>query len=98
MISDYVISLIRTIVPVAVGAVATWLLTKYAFHVNSGVQGSITALLTALVTSGYYAGIRFLETKFPKGPWGMFLGHIARPVYVTGKSIPMGIGETGVKD
>jgi hypothetical protein len=97
MISNYIISLIRTIVPVAVGAVASWLLTKYAFHVNSDVQGSITALLTAVVTSGYYAGIRLLETKFPKGPWGMFLGFPTRPVYVSGKSIPMGIGETGVK-
>jgi ABC-type spermidine/putrescine transport system permease subunit II len=97
MISNYIISLIRTIVPVAVGAVASWLLTKYAFHVNTSVEGSVTALMTAVVTSGYYASIRFLETKFPKGPWGMFLGHTARPVYISGKSIPMGIGETGVK-
>lgn len=97
-LSDYIISLIRTVVPVIVGAVASWLLTKYAFHVDASVQTSVTALLTAGVTTAYYAGIRFLEAKFPKGPWGYFLGHSSRPVYLSRKdaakvrSIASGVG------
>lgn len=100
-LSDYIISLIRTVVPVAIGSVASWLLVKHAIHIDPSVQTSVTALLTAVVTSLYYAGVRFLESKFPKGPWGYFLGHTARPVYLSKKmnteKVHPGIGQVGGK-
>jgi hypothetical protein len=78
--SNYIISLIRTYVPVGVGAVASWLLLHYAFHVSPAITSGITALLTTGITYGYYALVRALELKFP---WiGGFLGHTAKPVYV----------------
>lgn len=97
-LSNYIISLIRTVVPVAVGAAASWLLTKHAFHIAPAILVQVTALLTAAATAGYYSAIRFLEDKFPKGPWGYFLGHTAKPVYLGHKqsakvhSISSGIG------
>lgn len=93
--SDYVVSVIRTVVPVAIGALSSWLLTKYAFHVDPSVQTSVTALLTAAVTGAYYTGVRFLETKFPKGPWGYFLGHTAKPTYVNVKQNAVRVISTG---
>lgn len=75
--SDFVISLIRTWVPVVVGGFVTWLITL-------GVEIDSEALVAALVSilSGvYYALIRALEVRYP---WlGVFLGYNrATPQYV----------------
>lgn len=78
--NDYVISLIRTYVPVGVGAVASWLLVHYSLNVDPKTQAGITAVLTALITAGYYAGVRALEKKWPA--LGVLLGHKAQPTYV----------------
>lgn len=100
-VNEYVISLIRTVVPVIVGAVVSWLLAKHALHVSAAITVQVTAILTAGVTAVYYAGIRFLEAKFPKFPWGLFLGHTSKPVYLNRKesakvrSIASGIGGGG---
>jgi hypothetical protein len=79
-VNNYAISLIRTYVPVGVGAVAGWLLTHYGLHVSGPAQTGVTAALTAAITGAYYAGVRALEGKWPA--LGFLLGHTAKPVYV----------------
>lgn len=77
--NNYAISLIRTWVPIIVGAVASWLLAR-GLKLDAQTQAGLIAGLTALLSGGYYAIVRGLETKFP---WmGALLGHRATPVYV----------------
>lgn len=73
-IRDYLVSLIRTIVPVIVG----WLLAQAA---KAGLDLSAVAepLVDALFIGGYYALVRWAETRWP---WvGVLLGWKASPVY-----------------
>jgi hypothetical protein len=70
-------SLIRTYVPVAVGAVAAWLAVK-GLNVDPGIQVGATSVLTALLTAGYFTAIRTLEIKYPA--LSILLGHKAQPV------------------
>lgn len=76
--ANYVPSLIRTYVPVGVGAVAAWLAVR-GLNLDAGTQAGATAALTGLITGAYYAGVRALETKYPA--LGVLLGHRAQPVY-----------------
>ena len=73
--NDYVISLIRTWVPMLVGLLVTWLLSL-------GVEFDSAALelaLVSIVSGAYYALVRWLEQKWP---WlGALLGHTAKPTY-----------------
>jgi hypothetical protein len=82
--SDYVPSLIRTYVPIGVGALAAWLAVK-GLNVNPTTQVAITALATAVLSGAYYAVARVLETKFPA--LGFLLGHKAKPVYPETKKL-----------
>jgi outer membrane biosynthesis protein TonB len=78
--NNYAISLIRTYVPIGVGALASWLLVHFAFNVPTDVQVGVTAALTAGLSGVYYAGVRALEQKYPQ--LGALLGHTAKPVYL----------------
>lgn len=76
--NNYVVSLIRTYVPVGVGAVVAFLVAR-GLKLDPQVTTGVTALLTAGITAAYYAGVRALEAKFP---WaGVLLGHTAKPSY-----------------
>lgn len=78
--NNYVISLIRTYVPVGVGAVLSFLLVHYGLHPSAAIASAVTAALTAGITAVYYAAVRALEHKFP---WlGVLIGAPAKPVYV----------------
>jgi len=75
--SDYITSLIRTVVPIAVG----WLVATLA---NIGVDLDETAAVTALtglVISIYYALARWAESRWPQAGW--LLGVPKPPVYST---------------
>jgi uncharacterized membrane protein (DUF441 family) len=76
--SNYAISLIRTWVPVGVGAVASWLATR-GLNLDDQTQAAVTALCTAGLTALYYALVRLAEKKWPQA--GILLGHTAKPVY-----------------
>jgi hypothetical protein len=82
-LSNYVISFIRTYVPIWVGTglvlLQNWLNDNKILwiHVDS-VQA--VAWATALVISIYYGLVRLAEKKWPK--IGILLGHAAKPVYV----------------
>lgn len=79
--SDYLTSIIRTFVPVGVGA----LLASHGISIGEADSTGLTAACIALVTAAYYAAARAAEQSGQ--PWlaaiGRFLlGGIARtPVY-----------------
>ncbi|WP_020142240.1 hypothetical protein [Terracoccus sp. 273MFTsu3.1] len=75
MLAEYLQSVIRSVVPVAVAAVVSFGL-RYGVHLD---EGATADLLGALVGSGYYALVRWAEEKFPNLGW--LLGKPGTPSY-----------------
>lgn len=78
MTQNYAISIIRTLVPMAVGCVAAWLVAK-GIHVPAAARDSAVAVLTAGCGALYYLLARVLEHKWPA--LGVLLGVPAKPTY-----------------
>ena len=76
--TDYVKSLVRTYVPVAVGAVAIWLAT-IGVTIDSDTKAAIIAAVTGLAIAVYYAIARALEGRWPA--LGGLLGVRGSPQY-----------------
>ena len=66
-------SLIRTVVPIAIGFGSTWL-AKAGIKNPEAIAG-----VGAAVSAFYYTEIRLLENVWPKA--GLFLGALGAPVY-----------------
>ena len=77
--TDTVLSLIRTYVPVAVGSFISWLVTLGVVLDPTAEAGLITAL-TGLLIAVYYTVARLLEKKWPF--FGFLLGSKKQPEYV----------------
>ncbi len=74
---NFVPSLVRTVVPVIVGAVVSGLAA-----IGLDVQGDVlTPAITAVVSAAYYAGVRLLERRFWRA--GHLLGTPGAPEYST---------------
>jgi len=73
--NDYVVSLIRTLVPVAVGALVAWLAT-IGFDIDSE---ALVAPITGILIAVYYAAARWAESRWPAA--GALLGRKAAPTY-----------------
>ena len=70
-------SIVRTVVPIVVGAVLGWL-TAANLPVDPDFEGTLTTLLTALLTALYYVAVRLFETYIsPKLGW--LLGYAKSP-------------------
>ncbi|MFC5747140.1 hypothetical protein [Actinomadura rugatobispora] len=80
--NDYVVSLIRTWVPVAVGAALTWLATEAGIVLDDDTSATATAAAVAVVTAAYYAAARAIEQKWPK------VGRIMLALGLTGARTP----------
>lgn len=78
--SDFVISLVRTVVPVVVGSLLSWLITL-GIELPADAGSSLSLGIQALVIALYYAGARWLELRWPA--FGYLLGTKKEPVYVT---------------
>lgn len=74
-LSDYLVSLIRTCVAVAVGAACSWAV-RHGFDIDSA---EATAYVTPLAIAGYYALVRTLEKRWPKLGW--LFGVAKQPAY-----------------
>lgn len=79
MLSDQIVSLIRTVVPVWVGALLSYLSVRLGVVVPEEVSTGLTAALVALFTGLYYAVARLLEQRWPKLGW--LLGMPKQPTY-----------------
>jgi len=80
--NDFITSLIRTYVPIAVGAVASYFLTL-GIEVDANAQLGLVTFLTALSQGVYYLVARLLEQKFPQ--LGFLLGSTKKPEYTEGQ-------------
>jgi hypothetical protein len=84
-LSDYLASLIRTLVPVGVGTLLG-LAAEHGITVDADSQAALTAGLIALATAAYYAAARAVEHS--TRPWLATLGRYllggigVSPVYV----------------
>lgn len=63
--NDFVTSLIRTWVPIGIGAFITWLATNYNIIVPDDASSSLVVGVAALVTAVYYALARGIEKAWP---------------------------------
>lgn len=79
-------SLIRTLVPMLVGLLGTWLVSL-GVNIDSTV---LAGLVTVAIGWVYYVVIRFLEV-FSSSKWGYVLGLKAKPIY----SPPVSRGDAG---
>lgn len=80
--SNYVTSLIRTIVPVIVAYIATFAAKKFNIVLDEDAKQNATAAFTFVFFSAYYAAVRWAEKEYPSAGW--FLGRPAKPKYKKG--------------
>jgi uncharacterized membrane protein (DUF441 family) len=76
--SDFIISAIRTYVPILVGAFVSWLALK-GINLDSSTVLALGTALGGVVAALYYTIIRLLEKKFPQV--GVLLGTAQQPTY-----------------
>lgn len=77
--NDLILSYIRTGVPIAIGAVLSWLAVRYGVVVPESISTEATVVLTGAVIASYYALVRALEKRWPA--FGKLLGKAKEPVY-----------------
>lgn len=77
--NDYVLSLVRTWVPVAVGSVLAWL-ASLGLDLGAEAQVGLVTFLTGLCIAVYYALARGLERRWP-ALGTLLLGSSSKPVY-----------------
>lgn len=80
------ISYIRTWIPMAVGALITWLATSHNIIVDDATSAALIAGFNGLVSAIYYGVARLLEKVNPI--FGYFLGVPKQPVYPDSESDP----------
>jgi len=81
--SDLVLSWVRTVVPLGVGLVISWLVAHNVIS-DASVAQPLTDVIVFAITAGYYTLVRVLEHLW--APLGFFLGAPKMPVY--GSSSP----------
>lgn len=80
---DLLNSLIRTYVPIIVGAFAAWLLTL-GVELNAESQAGLIVAITGMLQALYYGLVRLIEKKYPK--FGLLLGKAVKPSYEDNKN------------
>ncbi len=76
--TSFVIGLIRTYVPIIVGAAVAWLITV-GVNVDAGTQAGAVITLTGLSQAVYYTAVRYGAKKWPS--LGYLLGVNKAPDY-----------------
>lgn len=79
--SDFVVSLIRTWTPIAVGAVVSWLVAAQVLDPDAaaGAEEGLIIAGTAIIQGAYYLIVRGLAAKWPS--LGVLLGVNRSPNY-----------------
>ncbi len=83
-INDTITGLIRTWVPIGVGAAISWLATA-GLELDSETQAAAIIAATGAIQAAYYTAIRLLEAKYPAIGW--LLGSAKAPNYGDNKEI-----------
>jgi len=79
-LNDYLLSLIRTYVPLVVGVALTWAARRWGVVLPEDLSAQATMLTTGLVVAVYYGLVRGLEMRWPR--FGKLLGASKPPAYV----------------
>lgn len=77
--NNFVTSLIRTYVPIGVGAIVSFLVTS-GIEIDANAQLGLVTFLTAVLQGVYYLAARLLEKQFP-AIGGLLLGSSKKPEY-----------------
>jgi hypothetical protein len=77
-LSNTVIGLIRTWVPIVVGGAFAWLATQ-GLALDAETQAGAIVALTGLIQAAYYTLVRLLEEQWPAAGW--LLGNARAPKY-----------------
>jgi hypothetical protein len=64
MVRDFVLSLIRTYIPLVVAGALTWIALALDLDLTEDITTGVTAFVVLAVTGFYYLIARFLETKW----------------------------------
>ncbi|GAA4599854.1 hypothetical protein GCM10023194_80840 [Planotetraspora phitsanulokensis] len=83
MFHEWILSLVRTVVPKAVGGVLGWL-ALHGIVIEGLTEGQISLGATVLGAAVYYAVVRALELKYPV--LGVLLGSTKQPSYSKSKA------------
>lgn len=81
---NFVTSLIRTWVPIIVGAVVAWL-TSRGVDIEPEQANGLIAFLSALFSGVYYLAVRWVEQRFPQVGW--LLGQAKQVKYTAPKEV-----------
>jgi uncharacterized membrane protein (DUF441 family) len=84
-LNDTLIGLIRTWVPIGVGAVIAWF-TAQGLSLDAETQTAVIVALTGVTQAVYYSVVRLLENKIPAVGW--LLGSAKTPVYFNNPVAP----------
>ena len=81
-LSDKVVSLLRTVVPVIWGSLIAWLLTVISLPASvTGFLTNQTDIVVVVAIAGWYAGFRWLEPRLPAWLTRIVLGSNLTPSY-----------------
>lgn len=78
MTNSFATSLIRTWVPIIVGALVAYLVS-FGIELDVDAQTGLVVFLTAFLQGAYYLIVRVLERRYPK--LGLLLGSESQPKY-----------------
>lgn len=92
--NDKAVSLIRTYVPVAVGAAASWLAAHFGVVIDDNSKAAVSLAFGSVVIAAYYSAVRFAESKVPALGW--LLGLAKQPAYVPGPAPAPDVNEEAV--
>lgn len=93
-ISDIVVSIIRTVVPVAWGSALTWVATQLPFladALNAAGATGLGAVLVATLTTLWYSLMRSVERYLPAWLTVLVLGSNRPPIYDPTQVKPQGL-------
>jgi hypothetical protein len=90
MLDTWFIGVIRTAVPVAIGAVLTYVFRTLHVVIDDQTSAGLTIAVVGILTAVYYAVLHALEAQFPAvGRWLLALGlTAAQPSYAKPVSAP----------
>jgi uncharacterized membrane protein (DUF441 family) len=76
--SNFITSLVRTYVPIFVGAVVSYLATR-GIEIDAEAAAGLAAFLGGFASAVYYFGVRLIERRIPSA--GVLLGSVKTPDY-----------------
>lgn len=85
-LSNFVTANIRTIVPIAVGVLLTWLAGKLGIVVDDNTRMTAGTVAVAIVTAVWYGVVHWIEQHWPAAGW--LFGKAALPYYKPADELP----------